>query len=152
MALTESELKWAKRYMSMAHLVGTWSSCLSRQVGCVITVDRRVVATGYNGAPAGIPSCKETGICLRKNSKSGENLETCLATHAEQNAITWAAKSAAALKGGDLYVTTFPCATCMKLIISSGIKRVFYSEDYNSPLARELAKKAGIEVYYISDF
>ena len=149
MVLTDKELKWAKRYMSMAHLVAGWSSCLSRRVGCVITVDRRVVATGYNGAPAGIPSCRETGFCLRKNSKSGENLDTCYAVHAEQNAITWAAKSDTAIRGGDLYVTTFPCSTCMKLIIASGIKRVFYGEDYNSPLSRELAEKAGVEIYQI---
>ena len=147
--LTDKEIKWAKRYMSMADLVGSWSSCLSRKVGCIITVDRRVVATGYNGAPAGIPSCRETGFCLREGSPSGENLDVCWAVHAEQNAITWAAKSETALKGGDIYVTTFPCSTCMKLIISSGIKRVFYGEDYNSPLSRQLAEKAGIEIYRV---
>lgn len=149
MAIDEKTLKWAKRYMSMAYLVGSWTSCLSRKVGCVITVNRRVVATGYNGAPAGVPSCTELGYCLRQGSKSGENLEQCQAVHAEQNAITWAAKYGVALEGADIYVTTYPCITCMKLIVASGIKRLFYTEEYNSPLARELAEKAGIETYQI---
>lgn len=142
--------KWILRYMEMAKLVSTWSSCLSRKVGCIITVDRRVVATGYNGAPAGVPSCKETGVCLRKPSPSGENLDQCLAVHAEQNAITQAAKYPGSIKGGDIYVTTYPCVTCMKLIINAGLKRVFYMEEYNSPLAKILAKEANIETVQVN--
>lgn len=138
--------KWAYRYMRIAYEVASWTSCLSRGVGCVITVDRRLVATGYNGAPSGIESCRELGYCLRKGSPSGENLESCLAVHAEQNALLQAAKSGASVKGGDLYVTTFPCSTCMKMIINAGIKRVFYCEDYNSPLSVQFADQAGIEV------
>ena len=102
-----TELEWHKRYMGLAKEVSSWSSCLSRQVGSVITVNRRVVATGYNGAPAGVKNCKELGYCLRANSKSGENLDFCLATHSEQNAITQAAKQGVAVNGGDLYVTTY---------------------------------------------
>ena len=147
--LTEKEVLWAERYLRIAREVASWSSCLSRQVGCVITVNRRLVSTGYNGAPAGIPSCRERGVCLRKDSKSGENLDQCYAAHAEQNAITWAAKEGGSLKGGDVYVTTLPCTTCMKLIIQSGLKRVFYLEDYNSPFTYKLAEEAGIKLYKI---
>lgn len=149
MELTNKDVLWAKRYLRLAEEISTWTSCLSRGVGCVITVGRRVVATGYNGAPAGVPSCRERGYCLRKDSRSGENLDKCLAVHSEQNAITWAAKEGQSLKGGDIYVTTMPCSTCMKLIISSGIKRVFFINDYNSPLTIQLAKEANIPLYKI---
>lgn len=149
MELTNKDILWAKRYLKLAEEISTWTSCLSRGVGCVVTVGRRVVATGYNGAPAGIPSCRERGVCLRKDSKSGENLDKCLGVHSEQNAITWAAKEGQSLKGGDIYVTTMPCSTCMKLIISSGIKRVFFINDYNSPLTVQLAKEANIPLYRI---
>ena len=145
----EGFLKWPVRYMRIAYEVANWTSCLSRGVGCVITVDRRLVATGYNGAPSGIPSCKELGYCMRKGSPSGENLEQCLATHAEQNALLQAAKFGISVKNGDLYVTTFPCSTCMKMIINAGIKRIFYCESYNSPLSVELAKHANIELINI---
>lgn len=149
MELTNKDVLWAKRYLRLAEEISTWTSCLSRGVGCVITVGRRVVATGYNGAPAGVPSCRERGYCLREDSRSGENLDKCLAVHSEQNAITWAAKEGQSLKGGDIYVTTMPCSTCMKLIISSGIKRVFFINDYNSPLTIQLAKEANIPLYKI---
>lgn len=145
-----SEREWNNRYMGLAKEVATWSSCLSRNVGCILTVGRRVVSTGYNGAPAGCKSCKELGFCLRKGSASGENLETCQAVHAEQNAITQAAKFGISVKGGDMYITTYPCSTCMKLIINSGIKRVFYLEEYNSPLTKKFAEQAGIELIKIT--
>lgn len=145
-----NDSKWHFRYMKIAEDVSKWSSCLSRHVGCVITVGNRIAATGYNGAPSGIRSCAETGICLRKESKSGENLETCIAAHAEQNALMQAAKQGAAIDGGTMYCTTRPCTTCMKLIINSGIKRIFYIEDYPNALAEKLARSAGIQLYQIS--
>ena len=147
-----TEREWNERYMQMAELVSTWSSCLSRKVGAVITVDRRVVATGYNGAPAGVKNCKELGYCLRANSKSGENLDVCVAVHAEQNAITQAAKLGVAIRGGTLYVTTYPCIHCMKMIINSGIKKIYYLNDYNSPLAKRLALEAGVEAIQLSGY
>ena len=142
--------KWNYRYIGLAHKVASWSSCLSRKVGAVVTVNRRIVATGYNGAPAGVKSCRELGNCLRKNSPSGTNLDCCRGTHGEQNCLTQAAGSNISVRGGDMYVTTYPCATCMKLIINSGIKRVFYTEYYNSPLTEALAKEAGVELIQIT--
>ena len=145
--MEDKDLKWHKRYMSMAKLVSTWSSCLGRQVGSVITVGRRVVSTGYNGAPPGIPSCKERGVCNRKLNND-HTLDSCLAVHAEQNSITWAAKHGISIAGGDIYTTTFPCVHCMRIIIASGIKRVFYFDDYpaTQKLATDLANKAGVEL------
>lgn len=136
--------KWPLRYMKIAKVVSEWSSCLSRSVGCVITKNNRIVATGYNGAPAGVKNCKETGICLRKSSPSGTNLEMCIATHAEQNALIQAAKMGIAVEGGDIYVTARPCTTCIKLIINAGIKNVYYLEDYPNDLSEKLAKEAGL--------
>ena len=147
--MEDKELKWHKRYINLATEISKWSSCLSRNVGAVITLDRRVVATGYNGAPAGVPSCKETGTCLRQDSKSGENLNNCIAVHAEMNAISQCAKYGMPIKGADIYITTYPCINCMKVIIASGIKRVFYKEEYNSPLTKELAEQAKVELIKI---
>lgn len=143
--------KWNYRYMELAKLVSTWSSCLSRHVGAVITVNRRVVATGYNGAPAGIPSCMETGICLRANSKSGDNLDICKAVHAEQNALMQAAKFGISVEGGDIYCTTLPCITCVKLLINSGIKNIYYNEEYNSPMTKTFCEQAGINLIRINN-
>lgn len=135
--------------MELAKLVSTWSSCLSRHVGAIITVNRRVVATGYNGAPAGTPSCVELGTCLRSNYKSGEKLDYCRAVHAEQNALMQAAKFGISVSGGEIYCTTLPCLTCVKLIINAGIKTIYYAEDYNSPLTKEYCKEANVNLIQV---
>ena len=149
--LSEEYLKWPRRYMKIASEVSEWSSCLSRKVGCVITKNNRIVATGYNGAPARVKNCKELGRCLRETSESGTNLDMCMATHAEQTAITQAAKMGISIDGGDAYVTTKPCTTCIKLFINSGIRRVFYYEEYNNPLTDSIAKEAGILLIRLED-
>ena len=150
--LTEDYLKWPKRYMKIAVDVSQWSTCLSRKVGCVITKNNRIVATGYNGAPANVKSCKELGRCIRETSESGTNLDMCMATHAEQNAITQAARLGISIEGGDAYITTKPCTTCIKLLINSGINRVFYSEEYNNPLTDSIAKEAGVLLVKLESF
>lgn len=147
--MEEKELKWHKRYIDLAEHISNWSSCLRRKVGAVVTYERRVVGTGYNGAPAGVPSCKELNRCLRKDAKSGENLNECVACHAEVNAISQCCKYGQTTKGAYIYITTYPCINCMKLIIASGIKKVFYKEEYNSPLTQELADQANIELIQI---
>lgn len=136
--------KWYYRYMSIAEEVANWSTCLSRKVGCVITVNNRIVATGYNGAPAGIKTCLEKGKCFRCGSKSGENLDMCLAAHAEQNALMQAAKQGVSIDGGVMFCTTQPCTTCAKMIINSGIKEIVYLEEYPNQLAKELLFESGI--------
>lgn len=150
MRMSNKELEWHKRYLRIAKEVSTWTSCLRRGVGSVITVNRRLVATGYNGAPTGVKSCKELNHCLREGRKSGEGLDLCRGTHSEQNALIQAARYGISVNGGDMYVTTLPCLTCMKLIINAGIKRVFFLEDYNSPLTSDLAKEAGVKLIKIN--
>ena len=142
----KDQKQWDKLYLDIAKRYGKETSCLRRAVGAAITIDNRLVCCGYNGAPPGIKSCKERGFCMRENSKSGENLQTCLAAHAEMNAICQASKLGISIKGGTLYITTQPCSLCSKLIIGTGIKRVVYGEDYPETWGIELLKEAGIEV------
>ena len=124
--------KWDERFIDMTNLVSTWSSCKRRNVGAIIIKDKRVVATGYNGAPAGMTTCVQADKCLRDIShiEPGSNQEICNAIHAEQNAIVQAAKLGISIDGATLYCTHKPCSICAKMIVNSGIKEVVYSEDY----------------------
>lgn len=145
--------KWDARFMELTRQVGSWSSCFQsgRHVGAVIVRDKRVVATGYNGAPSGIKSCVEKGECLRRknNIPSGTKQELCFAVHAEQNAIVQAARYGIAIQGATLYCTHQPCVICAKIIINSGIARVVYEEGYPDPFSLQLFREAGtvIEKY-----
>ncbi len=147
--------KWDKRFADMADLVGSWSSCYQegRQVGAVIVKDNRILATGYNGAPSGVVSCKDKGECLRKklNIPSGTRQETCYAVHAEQNAICQAAKMGISVIGATIYVTHQPCTICTKMIINSGITRVIYKHGYPDEFSVTLLKEAGVELIKIEE-
>ena len=145
-SVVNNRLSWDEYFKEITLIVAKRSGCLSRQVGAVIVKDNRILATGYNANPLGLQECCERGYCLRKNNKSGENLEECYAVHGEQNAITQCAKNGISCEGATLYVTCMPCNTCAKLIVNSGIKEVVYFDDYNSPLAKEVLTKAGIKL------
>ncbi len=140
--------KWDVRFMEMAETVGSWSSCFqdNRHVGAVIVKDKRVLTTGYNGAPSGITSCKDNGECLRRkmNIASGTRAEICYAVHAEQNAIIQAAKFGICIEGATLYCTHQPCVICAKMIINAGIKRVIYKEGYPDDFSLRLFDEADV--------
>lgn len=142
--------KWDRRFMDMTELVATWSSCFKsdRQVGAIITKDKRILTTGYNGASAGIKSCKEKGECIRQKLgiESGTRHELCYAVHAEQNAIIQAAKLGVCVDGATLYCTHQPCAICAKMIINSGIKRVVFKQGYPDDFSMEMFREAGLEI------
>ena len=142
--------KWDERFLKMAEEVATWSSCFqeNRQVGAVIAKNKRILTTGYNGASAGIMSCKERGECLRRklNIPSGTRHEVCYATHAEQNAIIQAAKMGISIDGATLYCTHQPCVICSKMIINSGIVRIVYRNGYPDDFSLKLLKEAGVEI------
>lgn len=142
--------KWDKRFMDMAEVVSSWSSCYqeNRHVGAVIVKEKRILTTGYNGAPSGIVSCAEKGECLRRklNIPSGTKHELCYAVHAEQNAIAQAAKLGISVEGATLYCTHKPCVICAKMIINSGIRKVVYKYGYPDDFSLELFKEAGVEV------
>ena len=140
--------KWKKRFMELTEHIATWSSCLRRHVGAVIVKDKRIMTTGYNGAPAGVKTCIERGSCLRNemNIESGTNAEVCYAAHAEQNAIIQAAKEGISLKGCVLYCTHQPCVVCAKMIINSGIKEVIYKEGYPDEFSQKICEEAGVKL------
>lgn len=142
--------KWDARFMEMAELVSTWSSCFrnGRSIGAVIVKNNRILTTGYNGAPQKIQSCVEKGECMRDklNIPSGTRHELCFAVHAEQNAIVQASKLGLAIDGATLYCTHRPCTICSKLIINSGISRVVYKHDYPDDFATRLLCEAGVVV------
>jgi dCMP deaminase len=138
---------WDEYFLDIARLVATRSTCLRRQVGAVLVKDKRILATGYNGPPSGLPHCLDVG-CLRERMgvPSGERHELCRGLHAEQNAILQAAFHGISIKGATLYCTHHPCIICSKMLINAGISKIVYLEGYPDPLAKEMLDEAKIEV------
>ena len=138
---------WDEYFIKIAYLVSERSTCLRRKVGAVLVKDKRILATGYNGAPAGIVHCEVTG-CLREklNVPSGERHELCRGLHAEQNVLLQAALHGVSVKGSVLYVTVTPCIICAKMIINAGVKEVVIDGDYPDKMAKEFLKEAGVKV------
>ncbi|MBE5808090.1 MAG: cytidine deaminase [Clostridiales bacterium] len=147
--------KWDARFMELSHTIANWASCYqpNRKIGCVIVKNKRIVTTGYNGAPAGIRTCVERGECLRKKIgvESGTHAELCYAIHAEQNAIIQAAKLGSSIDGATLYCTHQPCVICAKMIVNAGITRVVYQEGYPDEFAREMLKEGGVKLERFED-
>ncbi|AKB76456.1 dCMP deaminase [Methanosarcina lacustris Z-7289] len=137
-------------FLEIAFVVGKRATCLRNKVGAVIVRDKRILSTGYNGAPSGMEHCLETG-CIRDIEKipSGTRHEKCRAVHAEQNAIIQAAIHGVSIAGGTLYCTHQPCILCAKMLINSNIKRVVYSIPYPDTDSLEFFRSAGVEVEYI---
>ena len=142
--------KWDKRFMEMAKLVSSWASCYQqdRKIGAVIVKEKRVLTTGYNGAPAGVMTCVERGECLRKKLgiPSGTRHEMCYAIHAEQNAIIQAAKLGVSIEGATLYCTHQPCIICAKMIVNSGIERIVYEKGYPDDFSLEIIAESGVKI------
>jgi len=134
-------------FMEIAKVVAKRSTCLRNHVGAVIVRDKRILTTGYNGAPSGLPHCLDIG-CLRdeNNIPSGENQEICRGVHAEQNAIIQAALHGISTEGATLYCTHQPCSLCAKMLINAHIKRVVYSEKYPDKRGIEYLEEAGVDV------
>ena len=140
--------KWDHRFMEMARLVASWSSCFqpNRAIGAVIVKDKRVMTTGYNGAPAGVRTCKERGECMRRrlNIPSGTRTELCYAIHAEQNAVVQAAKLGVSIDGGTCYCTHQPCSVCARILTNAGIRRIVFEQGYPDDFALEILNEAGV--------
>jgi len=136
---------WDHYFFEITKLVATRSTCVRRDVGAVIVKDKRILATGYNGAPSGLPHCLDVG-CLREELKipSGERQEICRGIHAEQNALIQAARFGISVDGAMIYVTHHPCVVCAKLLINAGIREICYLEDYPDELSKSMLKEAGI--------
>ncbi len=131
--------------MSIAEQVSGRSTCLRRHTGAILVKDKRILATGYNGVPAGLVHCEDIG-CLReqRNIASGSNHELCRGIHAEQNAVIQAARYGIAIEGATVYCTHQPCVLCAKILINAGVVGIVFRESYPDPLAEELLAEAAI--------
>ena len=140
-------MSWDDYFMDITRLVSKRSTCLRRFVGAVIVRDKRILATGYNGAPRGVAHCEETG-CLREKRgiPSGQQQELCRGLHAEQNAIIQAAVSGVSIEDSQIYSVTQPCVVCAKMIINSGIRKVIYQDSYPDELSKQMFDEAGVEL------
>lgn len=137
--------EWDTYFLEIVELVSRRSTCLRRAVGALLVREKRILATGYNGAPSRLQHCLEIG-CLRKQLQvpSGERHELCRGLHAEQNAIIQAALHGVSVKDSTLYCTHHPCVICAKMIINAGISRIVIRDHYSDQLAKEMLKEAGI--------
>jgi dCMP deaminase len=146
-AVSHGRPSWDQYFMEITRLVAKRATCLRRQVGALLVKDKRILATGYNGAPMGLRHCAETG-CLRMQQEipSGERHELCRGLHAEQNAIIQAAYHGISIKGSTLYCTNQPCIICTKMLINSGIVRILFQDGYADPLTFGMLEEAGITI------
>ncbi len=142
---------WDQYFMNIAHVIASRATCLRRQVGAVLVKDNHILASGYNGAPAGLKHCLEIG-CLRdeQNIPSGQRHELCRGLHAEQNALIQAAVHGVAIEGSTIYTTHQPCVLCAKMIINAGIKRVVFAGSYPDEMARQMFAEAGVELVHFT--
>jgi len=145
--MADNRPSWDEYFLRIAAEVSGRSTCLRRQVGAILVLDKYILATGYNGSPSGIPHCADVG-CLRDQMQvpSGERHELCRGLHAEQNAILQAAKHGTRIDGATLYATHHPCSLCAKMLINAGIRRIVIREDYPDQLGKDLLATAGIPI------
>ncbi|MBI5968953.1 MAG: cytidine/deoxycytidylate deaminase family protein [Deltaproteobacteria bacterium] len=138
---------WEEYFMDITRLVAKRATCLRRQVGAILVMEKRILATGYNGAPSGLAHCLDIG-CLRERDQvpSGERHELCRGLHAEQNAIIQAAFHGIRIQGATLYCTNLPCVICTKMIINAGIKEIIYDSGYADELAQQMLMEARIPI------
>ena len=144
--MPDTRPSWDEYFATLAKQVSTRTTCMRRAVGAVIVKDNRILATGYNGVPAGMHHCAEVG-CLRDQLgvPSGQRQEICRGLHAEQNAIIQAAKYGTDISGAKIYITTQPCITCAKMLINAGITEIIYANPYPDELSLGMLDEAGIE-------
>ena len=132
---------WDEYFMQIAFTVAQRSTCDRAHVGCVLVRERRILTTGYNGAPAGLPHCDEVGHLLIDGH--------CVRTlHAEQNAIIQGAVHGVSISGATAYVTHQPCLTCAKMLVNAGIRRVVYAGTYPDEYSRHFLDAAGVELVH----
>ncbi|MEE4358787.1 MAG: cytidine/deoxycytidylate deaminase family protein [Desulfococcaceae bacterium] len=141
---------WEEYFMDITALVAKRSTCIRRSVGAVIVKNKRILSTGYNGAPSGITHCSETG-CLRERMAvpSGERHELCRGIHAEQNAIIQAACHGVSIRNASLFCTNLPCSICAKMIINAGIRKVYYASGYADAMSAEMFREADVQLQQI---
>lgn len=138
---------WDQYFMEMAKLAAKRASCLRRKVGAVLVKDKKVLATGYNGAPKDIVHCDLTG-CLREKLEiaSGQRHEICRGVHAEQNLVAQAALHGVKTEKSTVYCTHQPCIICTKILINAGVEKIYYQNSYSDKFAEKLLQESEIEL------
>jgi len=139
---------WHQYFLTITRQVAERSTCKRAKVGAVIVRDRNIVATGYNGSPAGLPHCTEVG-CLIYSSRtpSGETEENCFRTiHAEINAIAQAAKNGTSIRDADIYITHTPCIHCFKVLLNTGIRRIYYEREYKLHTLEDMLRHTDVSL------
>jgi dCMP deaminase len=147
----KKRLGWHEYFMSVAHLISQRATCQRAHIGAVVVHDNNILATGYNGAPSGLPHCDEEH-CLIYTSihPDGTVEENCMNTiHAEINAIAQAAKHGTSIKGADIYITASPCINCLKVLINVGIKTIYYDKPYKIENISEIVRLSGIKLVQV---
>jgi dCMP deaminase len=144
-------MPWPEYFLNIALLVAERSTCLRRKVGAVAVKGKRMLATGYNGPPAGVRHCDATG-CLRAQLgiPSGQRHEICRGLHAEQNVIIQAAVHGVSLDGAEIFCTTQPCLICAKMLINCNISAIWHAGAYPDPLAEAMLAEAGVSLRRLS--
>jgi len=143
---------WHQYFLTITRQVAERSTCQRAKVGAVIVRDKNILATGYNGAPAGMPHCTDVG-CLVYESRTpgGEIEQNCFRTiHAEINAIAQAAKNGAGIRDADIYITHTPCIHCLKVLVNTGIKRVFYEREYKRHTLDDLLAHSDVRLEQVT--
>ena len=145
--MTDTRPSWDEYFMGITEMVAQRSTCLRRKVGAILVRDKRIIATGYNGAPAKVSHCLDVG-CLREQQgiPSGERHELCRGLHAEQNSIIQAALHGFSVEGATLYCTNMPCSICSKMLINARIEKIYYKEGYADNLSSVLLAEAKVPV------
>jgi dCMP deaminase len=155
--MAESEYKrpsWDEYFMEVCRAIGKRATCDRGRSGCVIARNNQILATGYVGAPAGLPHCDEAGHQLRKtvHEDGSESMHCVRSVHAEQNAICQAARRGIAIEGATLYCKMTPCRSCAMMIINCGIVRVVCERKYHTGAESEqMFRTAGLAIEYVEE-
>lgn len=151
--MSDLRIGWDEYFIKIAEMISDRSTCSRAKIGAVIVRDRSILATGYNGSPAGQPHCTDVGCLVYKSSDPDGNIEeNCFRTiHAEINAITQAAKNGTMINGADIYITASPCYHCLKTLINTGIKRIFYLKPYKLEKIRPLLDSSHVELIRVKE-
>lgn len=146
-----SRPSWDQYFLKITEQVAERSTCLRRKTGALLVKDKRILATGYNGAPIGLKHCVDVG-CLREDRAiaSGKHHELCRGLHAEQNAIIQAALHGIKIEGATIYTTHQPCVLCAKMLINAGVKEIFYRDSYPDKLAESILEEAKVQVIHLT--
>ncbi|MEW6269154.1 MAG: dCMP deaminase family protein [Thermodesulfobacteriota bacterium] len=141
-------LSWDQYFLTITRQVAERSTCTRAKVGAVIVRDKSILATGYNGAPSGLPHCLDVGCLIyRSQTPSGEIEENCWRTiHAEINAIAQASRNGAGIRDASIYITHSPCFHCLKTLVNTGIKTIYYEKPYKLATLDEILRYTDVRL------